>query len=355
MYTIEADSVDRALSEGLQFIISNHVEIPSRYGKVWAAPYPIVTAYHRPEFRVLRNPVRDANPFFHFFESLWMLAGRNDLAFMKRFVSDFGQFSDDGKTLHGAYGYRWRNHFNDSGNCDMDQIAIAIEELRTDRTTRRVVLQMWDPAVDLGGAGKDLPCNTSVYFRPRSDMLGRIKLDMTVCNRSNDIIWGAYGANAVHMSMLHEFVAASVGLPMGVYYQFSNDWHVYIDKFPIEKLAAMIQAGGDPYMPLRLRRDTVNGGGGSNGALLSAEWAPYPIMVPGTDHHDWELELERFLDMSGEGDYAEPFFQHVAKPMLFSHTYFKNKYMDDAVRAAMSIAAADWRMACTEWLHRRAK
>ena len=34
-----------------------------------------------------------------------------------------------------------------------------------------------------------------------------VKLCMTVCNRSNDMLWGAYGANVVHMSMLQEFVA----------------------------------------------------------------------------------------------------------------------------------------------------
>ena len=50
---------------------------------------------------------------------------------------------------------------------------------------------------------------------------------MTVCNRSNDMIWGAYGANAVHMSILMEYVAVAVNAPMGSYYQISDSFHIY--------------------------------------------------------------------------------------------------------------------------------
>ena len=50
---------------------------------------------------------------------------------------------------------------------------------------------------------------------------------MTVCNRSNDMIWGLLGANAFHFSFLHQVMAESIGVPMGYYYQFSNNAHFY--------------------------------------------------------------------------------------------------------------------------------
>ena len=80
----------------------------SRSGKVIEYPEPVMTTYKRPEERVLFYPSRDANPFFHLFEALWMLAGKNDLEYVSRFNSRMKDFSDDGKILNGAYGHRWR-------------------------------------------------------------------------------------------------------------------------------------------------------------------------------------------------------------------------------------------------------
>jgi hypothetical protein len=51
--------------------------------------------------------MRDANPFFHVMETLWMLAGRNDLPWLVRFNKRFASYSDDGgNTQPGAYGYQ---------------------------------------------------------------------------------------------------------------------------------------------------------------------------------------------------------------------------------------------------------
>jgi len=52
---------------------------------------------------------------------------------------------------------------------------------------------------------------------------------MVVFNRSNDMVWGCYGANAVHFSFLHEFIGRSTGLPLGTYTQVSVNLHAYID------------------------------------------------------------------------------------------------------------------------------
>src|SRR5271154_5758040 len=44
-----------------------------------------ITEYEKPDERVLFSQTRDANPFFHFFESLWILAGREDVEFLAQF------------------------------------------------------------------------------------------------------------------------------------------------------------------------------------------------------------------------------------------------------------------------------
>jgi len=221
MKVISAVNVNDALLRGVDLFQSpvNYRVQSSRNGDTMECHTPVTTVYHKPWQRVLFNQKRDANPFFHLYESIWMLGGSRDLKKLTHFNAGMANFSDDNETLNGSYGYRWRQQF------DYDQLENIVEMLTRDPTSRRVVLQMWDPVNDLDSPSKDIPCNTNIYFKVRDD-----KLQMTVCNRSNDMIWGAYGANAVHMSVLQEYVAAAVGCDMGPYYQVSDSFHVYLNK-----------------------------------------------------------------------------------------------------------------------------
>lgn len=221
---IRVNNVNHALYEGMWKLKAYGVHEPSRAGPVLVMPGPVMTTYLHPDQRVLFHPLRDANPVFHLMEAIWMLAGRADVASLLPFNSKYDQFAESDGTVHGAYGYRWRNGFH------FDQILEIIKMLNKDPNSRQAVMQMWDAdRSDLTGQWKDRPCNTHIYFDGRGG-----KLNMTVCCRSNDMIWGGYGANVVHMSMLQEVIARGVGLPLGVYRQFSNNYHVYTDN-PITK------------------------------------------------------------------------------------------------------------------------
>jgi thymidylate synthase len=147
-----------------------------------------------------------------------MLAGRRDLASLAHYNSRMSKYSDDGTVLHGAYGWRWRRRFY------CDQVDAAVRTLLDCPTSRRVVIAMWDPAERVSGDtpergdlemvandGADVPCNTHLYFDVQDG-----RLNMTVCNRSNDLVWGMLGANYVHFSILHEYVANAVSLPLGI-------------------------------------------------------------------------------------------------------------------------------------------
>ena len=216
MILVAGRNINTIYQEGLWKLRIMGKEERSRNGPVLVLPEPVTTIYDAPEERVLINPARRPNPFFHLFEAMWMLAGRNDLAFVEKFVKRFADYSDDGLTLRGAYGFRWRRHFA------FDQVKRVVDMIKENPQTRRAVISMWDPVEDLGHPHKDIPCNTTIYFRVRETLL-----DMTVCCRSNDAIWGAYGANAVHFSFLLEYIACATGLNLGKMYQISNNFHVY--------------------------------------------------------------------------------------------------------------------------------
>lgn len=214
---ITGRNVNAVYDDALAYLRIAGVERPSRNGPVIKAPEPVISEYLNPRERVLWCPKRDANPVFHLIEALWMLSGSNDVTPLVELNPRMREYAEDDGYLHGAYGFRWRRHFAS------DQLWQCVVLLREAPETRRVVLTVWDPGEDLGANKKDLPCNTQIYFSV--GVSGA--LEMTVTCRSNDAIWGAYGANVVHMSVLHEWMALAAGLPLGTYRQFSNDFHVY--------------------------------------------------------------------------------------------------------------------------------
>tara|TARA_R110000822_G_scaffold270_6_gene1145 strand:- start:447 stop:1469 length:1023 start_codon:yes stop_codon:yes gene_type:complete len=334
MQVIEVRNVHDALIRGVDLLHVENYKSESRNGTVYASKTPVTTVYKRPLERVLFWEERNANPFFHFMESLWMLEGRNDLEFIIQYNKGMKNYSDDGETLHGAYGWRWRSFFM------YDQLPIIVERLKNNPTDRRSVLQMWDPVEDLNRDGVDVPCNTCIYFK----IDNAERLQMTVCNRSNDIVWGAYGANAVHMSMLQEYMASAIGVPVGACYQVSDNYHAYGEVF--EKLLhKFIERDAlDFYTQRNLT---------SLNPYTTGEVQPYPMINTGIK--TWELDLLGFLDRKPfeEIEFEDPFFNEVAVPIQDSWRLHKIGQTEEAAIEIQKCIASDWRKACWEWFDRK--
>ena len=355
MHVIRSRNVNGLFVEGLQHLASVGEHGDSRAGRVVTAPWPVMSVYESPQERVLLDSRRDANPFFHLMEGLWMLAGRDDAAFLDNYVKDFGsRFAENG-IVHGAYGKRWRTSLG------FDQLDEIVCRLRADPTDRQCVLQMWDASDqtnqclecgwkgsdDLIGSWKDRPCNTHCYFRIREMATALVQdyakvqsgpvLDMTICCRSNDIVWGAYGANAVHMSMLMEYVAGRVGVGVGTMYQLSNNYHGYVDM--LDKIGDPDGLdGSDPY---------------EDGVVRSVAMAD--------DWESWDDDLTQFMawhenigvDALHSASFKNKWFMDVAAPIAATNWLWKRKQHEDAMQQVRKIAAPDWRTACQEWLNRR--
>jgi hypothetical protein len=352
---INARGVNEAYWLGMDLIRRAGVTGESRAGPVLAIPEPVLTEYSHPRERVLLDPARDANPFFHLFEALHMLAGRDDAAFLNRYVRDFGdRFAETDGRVHGAYGYRWRNHFAvaappDWAFTNLDQLSICIDKLQQDPNDRQAVIQMWDAgaefpdsANDLMGKWRDRPCNTHIYLR-----IVEGQLDLTVCCRSNDMIWGAYGANAVHFSILQEYLAGRIGVPVGRMYQLSNNMHVYTEA--LDKITARASTSG------RYK--------GIDGNLYDepfqspyARFSPLPI---GTDWIAWDRDLHEFMSQVEAGSYSHVFrnswFSTTAVTMSLTHDMYREFGAKSALPVAEQISAPDWRAAVVAWLQRRVK
>lgn len=306
----------------------------SRNGNVLRVNTPITVCYKNPRQRVLFSPARDCNPFFHLYEALWMLAGRNYVGPLLYYNSKMADYSDDGETLHGAYGYRWGYYFG------YNQLDMIIGELQANPSSRRAVLSMWNPMECTGrtsdlfmavNGGKDVPCNTHAYL----DIVDG-KLNMTVCNRSNDMIWGMLGANVVHFSMLQEYIANCVGVEVGVYNQFTNNLHVYEWNWTPEKFINETHTVSYAY---NVEDQTVYGG------VL-----PGFNLVKNKEKFDYEVEV---FVTDPFRDWSEPFLNTVAKPMCQAFKHHKARQYDLASEAIDRVTADDWRIAGKMWIERR--
>jgi thymidylate synthase len=354
----------------------------SRVGKVMVVDEPVMVTYTYPRERVLFNAARDANPFFHLFESLWMLAGRNDVEPLAHYNSQMVNYSDNGETFNGAYGYRWCRHgrtmteacsrwFNNNfnalksvGDCswkcpvcggcgyapnttypdpmcygcggsgvlnpsEHDQLSLIIDQLKRKPGSRRCVLQMWNVEDDLLkiDVTKEVCCNTHAYFSLRDEGIGSgpVRLDMTVCNRSNDMIWGMLGANVVHFSFLQEYIANCLGVGVGVYNQFSNNLHVYTERWEPEKWLAntmVFDYANCNTVPL-VKNQTV-----------------------------FDQECAAFID-SWLGNWTEPFLARVAAPMCRAFNLHKYRRYAEALAVVSQVESDDWQVAAFNWISKR--
>lgn len=162
------------------------------------------------------------NPAFGLVEFIWIFNGENDSEVLKFWNPKLPNFSGSSKLLHGAYGYRLRKNFG------IDQIQRAYLALKSNPMSRQVVLQIWDPCLDLPSelghpSSSDIPCNIMSLLEIRDR-----RLFWTQVMRSNDVMRGLPN-NIIQFTMLQEFFASWLGCEMGDYMHISNSLHLYKD------------------------------------------------------------------------------------------------------------------------------
>lgn len=320
---IKIRNVNHGVEEIFHKIKHFAVRETSRNGDVMVMPEPLTVTYTNPRERVLFWPERDANPFFHLMECIWMMAGRNDVEFVKYFNKRMSDFSDDGVVFNGAYGHRWRRQFG------IDQVKEIVKHLKENPNSRRAVLTMWGTEEDLGNlSSKDVCCNTQAYF----DLRGG-KLNMTVTNRSNDVIWGMFGANAVHFSFLQEVMASALGVDPGNYNQFTNNAHLYLGVYDYTKYieSPPVSANFDMY-----RRGI----------------SPRKVVESNLDTFLSECEAFCNNPFGPYQKFENVFFYDVAAPMAQAYKERKEK-RSNGMYWVEQIKADDWRIACRDWVSRR--
>lgn len=199
--TDDFQAVYRAL---LWRLLSGHAfeEVNERTGAViFASPVPV---HFNLDLRGGRLPlcgIRKTFPRTAAAEVAWFLLGSKDVSFIREYAPIWDKFvEEDGTTVAGAYGHRWREHFG------RDQVAKAVEALRDNPTDRRVVVMAWDPGGDgLGVPSKNVPCPLGFTL---SIVDGRLNSALFI--RSSDVFVGL-PYDVMGHALLMAAIAASIG------------------------------------------------------------------------------------------------------------------------------------------------
>lgn len=208
-------NVNAAFVGMLERVLTAGVKAESRVGPTIELVSQTIVIEH-PLERFVFARGRNNNPFAAIAESLWVLAGRSDLAYLTPYLKRAPDFSDDGgKTWRAGYGPRLRTWHG------TDQLAAIRNLLHESPSSRRAVASLFDPSEDFRESN-DIPCNNWLHFLARDG-----RLDLNVAARSTDIWWGFSGINAFEWSVALEMMARWLDLEPGVLTFFTSSLHLY--------------------------------------------------------------------------------------------------------------------------------
>ena len=124
------------------------------------------------------------------------------------------RMADQNGHVNSNYGYQWER------NAQLDMV---VEMLKRNPDTRQACVSIYD-GKEISSYAFDTPCTYAIQFTIVND-----KLDMCVTMRSNDL-WYGFCNDQYQFSKLQELVAEKLDIPMGTYYHFAHNLHLYNDK-----------------------------------------------------------------------------------------------------------------------------
>lgn len=167
-----------------------------------------------PRNRIVRDPERKINRKFAAAEFVSLMTGRAEVGFFTRYISSYGKFSSDGEYIDPNIAYGRRLH------TDWENL---LELLRGEEDTREAVVPIFRDEDYKWNRHyvTTPPCTCMFQFFARNGFL-----HMTTTMRSNDAYFGL-PYDYFCFTMLMEWVAASLGLELGVYTHNVGSMHVY--------------------------------------------------------------------------------------------------------------------------------
>lgn len=173
-------------------------------------------------------------------ELLWFLRGDTNLRYLHEHgVTIWDEWADENGDLGPIYGKQWRDWEATDGR-HIDQIANAIDLLRRDPDSRRIVVSAWN--VGELERMRLLPCHMLFQFHVANG-----ELSCQLYQRSADLFLGL-PFNIASYALLTHLVAQQTDLQVGEFIWTGGDCHLYLNHLE----QARLQLDREPYPPPRL-------------------------------------------------------------------------------------------------------
>lgn len=197
------------------------------------------------------------------YELLWFLQGSTDNTWLKRRgVGIWDEWAAEDGDLGPIYGRQWRSWACPDGST-IDQISDVMAAIRTNPSSRRLVVSAWNPA-DLpfdGVSPRDnvrrgrmalAPCHCLFQFHVQDG-----RLSCQLYQRSADLFLGV-PFNIASYALLTHLMARQSGLEAGELVHTFGDLHLYRNHLTEDIVFAQLTRAPRPLPELRFKRRSAS-------------------------------------------------------------------------------------------------
>lgn len=154
-------------------------------------------------------------------ELLWIISGDTNVRYLQdNGVRIWNEWAAPDGSLGPVYGHQWR-HWPDGKGGEIDQLAQAVETIRHNPDSRRIIVSSWNPA-DLPDMALP-PCHCFYQF-----YVANGKLSLQLYQRSADCFLGV-PFNIASYALLLLMTAQVTGLQPGEFVHTLGDAHLYLN------------------------------------------------------------------------------------------------------------------------------
>jgi thymidylate synthase len=198
------------------------------------------------------------------YELLWFLRGDSNVRWLQdRKVTIWDEWAAPDGELGPVYGVQWRSWPTPDGG-HIDQVSQVLEQLRSDPTSRRMIVSAWNVAEVPRMALP--PCHMLFQFYVADG-----RLSCQLYQRSADLFLGV-PFNIASYALLVHLVAQQVGLEPGDFVWTGGDCHIYDNH--VDQVREQLTREAYPFPQLSVR---------PAGSLFDYDYAD--LEVVGYQHH----------------------------------------------------------------------
>lgn len=182
------------------------------------------------------------------YELLWFLRGETNVHWLQENgVRIWNEWAAEDGSLGPIYGYQWR-HWPDYAGGHIDQIQRAVDTIKTNPDSRRIVVNAWNVAqIDEMALP---PCHMFFQFYVADG-----KLSLQMYQRSADTFLGV-PFNIAEYALLLMMMAQVTGLKVGDFVHTTGDTHIYLNH--VEQIKLQLSREPRPLPTMKLNPDVKN-------------------------------------------------------------------------------------------------